>query len=354
MTLVETKSLLPHGTTTSIAEKALGQLELIKDYPQGSFHYPDHVVWDNWALTHKGQIHRYALFAPTETEAHERHFISRIVHGVSDDNGETWSDLKPIKIDGLNLKDDEVLWSGSAISHQGKINLFFTLTNCNEEGLPQKIYKAESFDGVQFNNPQEVFSPTSHQWNELGYHLGTDDGVEVMALRDPHIAEFDDMFHMFFATKAEADDGNIYPAIGYATCTDENLNDWELQKPIKVFEDSPGSQFEVPGIMKHGNQYFMFLSRTDNPSGETTRDKQSSTVMYQADTLQGPWEAYDGEQGKIRELGDDAYALNLCRMNNNEIAGAAFYSEHTKLPFVGTPLLEIGSNKGIPQIITKV
>jgi beta-fructofuranosidase len=108
----------------------------------------DFWVWDSWSVTHEGQHHLFFLKAPKSLgDPDKRHFHPTVGHAVSADF-RTWrilpDALRPA--DGPAW-DDYTTWTGSIVrGPSGRWHMFYTGTSRGEQGLVQRVGRADSDD----------------------------------------------------------------------------------------------------------------------------------------------------------------------------------------------------------------
>ncbi|HMR13104.1 MAG TPA: glycoside hydrolase family 68 protein [Arachnia sp.] len=201
-------------------------------------------VWDSWPFTDgQGSHHLFFLQADRSLGDPElRHWNPSIGHAVSADYRE-WTvlptALAPRETPGW---DDLTTWTGSVVQGpSGRYHLFYTGASRADDGLVQRIGRADSDDLVHWERFGEgPLLEADPRWYER-----YDGSWHDEAFRDPWVFPDPDGdgWHMFITARAK-DGGDLFSrgVLGHAWSAD--LDSWEVRPPLSL-PDRFG-QMEVP------------------------------------------------------------------------------------------------------------
>ena len=108
-------------------------------------------VWDPWCVADgAGTVHLFHLQQHERPEDGDWN-LSPMGHAVSNDLLH-WKELPSVlpPSEAVRDDDDRQAWTGCAIPHNGRINLFYTMRGSASDGRIQAIGLARSEDGVHF------------------------------------------------------------------------------------------------------------------------------------------------------------------------------------------------------------
>lgn len=298
----------------------------------------DQHVWDNWIVEADGVLHRYALTAPRNLPAEDRHANAMLRHAVSTDDGVTWRDLGPAIRPPGNRWPDHVIWTGSTVvrtTRKGRKEfLTFFTGRSKATGELQQIGLARSMDGHHFELIRE---PVISSAERFGYDSVSDSDGIISALRDPYVFEnpATGVYEMLFSTKAWKD-GKLQAVVGRAVARDTSLMSWELKPPLDV----PASylQMEVPVLVEHNGEQFLFFSTTSS-SNPHKLEARAAFRGYRADSLDGTWRPIYGDTDVIMD--SRIYAISIFENAEGTFEATGFYPRHMPHPHTATPMIDI-------------
>lgn len=303
-------------------------------------------LWDGWVTYDHGAqtFHRFILSAPSSAsltsssgELAERDRLAEIRQFVSKD-GRVWRDLGSTRIPG---------WSGNAVIHRNRLNLFYTKKGRDEQRIQLAVDKR---DGRGFRSKAKVVLDPGHpatkkRAEQLGYHLRDGDGY-VMAWRDPYVFKQGSQWHMLFAAKALVN-GKVVPAVGHATS--QALHDWTLKAPqTPANHEGPlAGQIELPILLTRKNVHYLFVSHSDNVNGSWVR----TTKAFMRNDDSKPWRPVDGKSGTIIPASKGIYGFNALPDPHRpgEFLVHAFYNEGPR-KMQPTPMQRLKWKGDLPSV----
>ncbi len=256
----------------------------------------DSWIWDSWSVDDPdGRHHLFFLKAPRSLGDPElRHFTPSIGHAVSAD----WCCWTPLP-DALRPADtpawdDLTTWTGSVVRGPAdRYHLFYTGASRSEQGLVQRIGRADSEDLVTWTRfGDAALVEADPRWYEK---LATGAWHDE-AWRDPYVfADPDgDGWHMLVT--ARVPDGPAWSrgVVGHARSHD--LDRWEVQPPLS----SPGGfgQLEVLQVVTVEGRPFLLFScgaRELDP-GRHGEGAAGGVWSVPGASLLGPWDISASER----------------------------------------------------------
>ena len=354
---------------------------------RGGIEDPRKFLWDNWFVAHYGKYYRFTLEAPrvfpdgfhppfaddfpypkdhvysgSKALADDRHHLARIGLYTSMD-GKGWSyEGVAIDVDPNPARfDSHVIWSGNAHSINGRLVVPYTgrsrtLDPTHPDKWLQRIGMAVMDDQTgKFiklgRNP--ILDPLAKRPDgrnlaeSLGYDISSDSKV-IMAWRDPYIYHdhASDTLHLFFAAKVNKSllskrvpGANGSGAIGHAVAKAGSLDQWTLLPPVDL--PAAYSQFELPVVIKRGDEFVMFSSVV-----EFTGNRRSQSLRaYRSDSLTGDWQPIKKGSDKIMDL-TRLYGVNLApSIDGKDLYGVSFYDKELAL----SPMVKLQwDHEGVP------
>ena len=317
----------------------------------GTIDAGSHYLWDNW-LCHfekDGLLHRFSLAAPRTLESAERHFHAAIHHWTTSD-GKQWR-YRGIAVErGLpDSFDGQAAWSGCAVDLGPCLALFYTGLGVGDDRR-QTIAVAFAEDGLHFTKQaRPILEPGGE---ELGYHLGDEDGV-VMAWRDPFVFQPPDSgeWHMVFSAKRERP--VCRGGFAHAVALDQSLLRWELRPPI----DLPNCyhQMECPAILYQGD-YVYCVASTKDRAVDGAAEANTAIRAWRATKLEGPWEpAGAGGRDLILDHDHNLYAATFVRLpgEGNQVYATGFFSESDDVrAYTWAPIMPVVWHGASPRVVT--
>jgi hypothetical protein len=345
-------------------------------------------LWDNWFVSFKKTYYRFSLeaprvfpegFAPSfdgdfrypkgtdlsgrKAGSDDRHHMAQIGLYKSK-NGKDW------QYEGVAIGtshdprawDSHVIWSGNAHDVGGRLVVPYTgrsktLDPITKDKWLQKIGIAILDENTGFftkmgRNP--VLDPTAKDAQgkiiakKLGYDISSDSLV-IMAWRDPYlyVDQAKGEVHMFFAAKADTSllakrgqNGAANGAIGHAVAKIADLGRWQLLPPLEI--PAAYSQFELPIVIKHKNDYVLFSSVVE--LGENTR--KQSLRAYRTSRIDGRWKKIKPGDDLVMDL-KRIYGVNIALgSNGKDYYGVSFDDKNLTL----SPLMKMSwDERGVPH-----
>lgn len=194
-------------------------------------HLPDRWIWDSWPVDSGDEHHLFFLQAPNTLGHPElRHHRATVGHATTTDY-EKWTILPDVLAPSPGPAwDDLAIWTGSVVQGpSGTWHLFYTAISRSENGLIQRIGRADSDDLVAWRRhgtqPLLCADPRWYETIEMG-------AWREQAWRDPWVYRdpAGDGWHMLITAR----DRNGPPAsrgvVGHARSAD--LVGWEVQPPL--------------------------------------------------------------------------------------------------------------------------
>ncbi|MFT3886866.1 MAG: glycoside hydrolase family 68 protein [Arachnia sp.] len=289
---------------------------------------PDKWIWDSWPFT-DGQGAHHLFYLQAERSLGDpdlRHWNPSIGHAVSADY-RTWTVLPDVIAPSEGPAwDDCTTWTGSVVQGPtGRYHLFYTGTTKADNGMVQRIGRADSDDLITWERFGDTFlaeaDPTWYErydgvtWHDEAFR-------DPWVLRDPD----GDGWHMLITARAK--EGNVAGrgVIGHAWSAD--LDTWEVRPPLSV----PGGfgQMEVPQYIEiDGVPTLVFCNGGDlfDPAVFPDGGKTGVWVMQNDSGPLGPWDATTARRvahdsvyaARVVEDVDGAYRVLGF---NNEVDGA--------------------------------
>lgn len=245
-------------------------------------------VWDPWCVADgAGTVHLFHLQQHERPEDGDWN-LCPMGHAVSNDLLH-WKELPSVlpPSEAVRDDDDRQAWTGCAIPHNGRINLFYTMRGSASDGRIQAIGLARSEDGVHFErysgNP--VLRPDP-RW----YCTAAAPTPGVVDCRDMMVIPAPDRpgWYGYFATRRPGADQGEAAAIGLAWSPD--LIRWEQQPP--VFASTRHACVEVPDVFELDGRWYL-ICLTGMVYGSlndfTEPEWNFGTVYAVADSPRGPF-----------------------------------------------------------------
>lgn len=233
---------------------------VIKNFQKDSWRQTYHIMpesgWlndPNGLIDFQGTYHIYYQYVPesaTGGRTHWGHQVSKdLVHFQP----------CPIFMSPDNKFDQDGVYSGSAIEHQGKIHYFYT-GNVKLKGDFDYIYAGREQNTIHVVSPdgysierREVVIP--HQ----AYPPGFTDHI-----RDPKVFKHEDKFYMLLGARRLDHHGSI---LLYGS---DDLSQWIYRGELLVAQDAMGYMWECPDFFSLGDQDILVFS----PQGIQEQDHQ--------------------------------------------------------------------------------
>lgn len=303
--------------------------------------------WDNWATFDQknGIYHRFSLGSPTYFMPDGRHEEASLHYFTSKDAGKKWIKHGVIIPSNKEYK----IWSGSAkMANDGSIQLFYTqsMKDKKESQVLKSviIYPSPNIvDSPKLGLFQTILDPRDEsvklQARQLGIHLADEDGL-ISAFRDPYFFENT----LYFATKYKASDGKIIPTIGRAQM-DPITKQWKLLSPINLPVQGHFTQIEVPNIIKHFDEYYIFVSTSDSFPGKTRFQVNTSVQVFRSKNLDGPWLEAGINGSYLFDNKSRIYALNIVT-GASKIMATGFYRNSHLASYTATALIQLHIENG--------
>jgi len=191
------REFLGMGLGTTLLTAALGMHKLAVGKPlvetstSGNLNYhPEGLcIWDIWFFTRGEELHLLHLQKKLPESQRPDRDDGTIGHAVSTDLL-TWKELPIALYRGPpGSIDDEDLFTGCAVVHQGKYYMFYTARRKSAGGRIQRICLATSEDGINWTkHPQPVIVPDPRWYTE-------EDCRDMIVVQHPETREF----HGFYA-----------------------------------------------------------------------------------------------------------------------------------------------------------
>jgi beta-fructofuranosidase len=248
-------------------------------------------VWDSWSVTHEGQHHLFFLKAPKSLgDPDKRHFHPTVGHAVSADF-RTWrilpDALRPA--DGPAW-DDYTTWTGSIVrGPSGRWHMFYTGTSRGEQGLVQRVGRADSEDLMTWDRAGDaaVVEADPRWYERLDLSLWHDE-----AWRDPWVMPDPDGdgWHMLLTARVNHGPAASRGVVGHARSAD--LASWEVQPPLT--EPGGFGQLEVPQVeIVDGRAVLVFSCLADH-LGPERAGQRGGVWSAPGETLLGPFDIAGG------------------------------------------------------------
>lgn len=214
----------------------------------------DHYLWDFWILPHEGTYHLYYLKAPRNLASPElRHFHACVGHAVSDDLIE-WQDQGTVlRAGAAGAWDDRAIWTGSAVSMQGRAFMLYTGTSRAEHRLVQRIGLASSSDLCSW-----VRHPGNPVIESRGafYEQETDLHFSERTWRDPFLFEHEGACYVLVTARARQGSKDGRGCIALARADDR----WNFEVLPPAYSPGLFSQMEVPQLLRAEDAYVLLFS----------------------------------------------------------------------------------------------
>jgi beta-fructofuranosidase len=226
-----------------------------------------HWIWDSWSVDDDdGTHHLFFLKAPRSLGRPDlRHPAATVGHAVSTDwvNWRTVADaLTPAPSPAW---DDLAIWTGSIVrGPTGRWHLFYTGPRRSENGLVQRIGRADSDDLYTWQRlgDKPLVEADPRWYEKLDLDTWPDEAWrDPWVFRDPD----GDGWHMLITARAADGDPRSRGVIGHARSAD--LADWEVLPPLTA----PGGfgHLEVPQVaVVAGRPLLVFCCRPDEYAAE--------------------------------------------------------------------------------------
>lgn len=270
----------------------------------------DKWVWDSWPFTDgQGSHHLFYLQADRSLpHPDQRHWNPSIGHAVSTDY-RTWTVLPDVIAPSETPSwDDCTTWTGSVVQGPtGRYHLFYTGTTKAEDGMVQRIGRADSDDLVHWERFGDTFLVEADpRWYER-YDVAI---WHDEAFRDPWVFEdpAGEGWHMLVTARVPHGESFSRGVIGHAWSPD--LDTWEVRPPLSA----PGGfgQMEVPQYVEiDGVPSLVFCSGAGfyDPAFKPADTPAGVWIMQNDSGPLGPWDATRAR----RVSHDSLYAARVIR-----------------------------------------
>lgn len=259
------------------------------------FHPRDMALWDPWFVVHDNVVHLFCQQGRiAESSDRDPTDADCIGHAVSTDLV-NWTECEPIlRPDSAYPLEDLWAWTGCAVSHEGLINLYYTMRSSRENGQVERLGLATSPDGNTWTrhpgNPILEPDPRWYRAQSNAVVPGRIDCRDLSVVRDPASG----YWYGFYATRVNQGEMPQTSVIGAARSTD--LVNWEPLPP--AFAPGTYGTVEVPEVFPlDGRWYLTCLTGSSHGNWVPWSDPHvlSGTMYAVADRPQGPYRELAGD-----------------------------------------------------------
>ncbi|MBK7821218.1 MAG: glycoside hydrolase family 68 protein [Tessaracoccus sp.] len=288
----------------------------------------DRWIWDSWPFTDgQGSHHLFYLQADRSlSDPDLRHWHPSIGHAVSTDY-RNWTVLPDVIAPSETPAwDDCTTWTGSVVQGPtGRYHLFYTGTTKAENGMVQRIGRADSDDLIHWERFGDTFLLEA---DSTWYERYSPDVWHDEAFRDPWVMKDPegDGWHMLITARSPEGSPQGRGVIGHAWSPD--LDTWEVRPPLST----PGGfgQMEVLQYLDvDGVPTMVFCSGGEfvDPAVFPDGAETGVWVMQNEEGLFGRWNASAARRiaheslyaaRVVRDVDGAFRALGFC----NEVDGA--------------------------------
>lgn len=253
----------------------------------------DAYVWDTWFLAHQGIVHAYHL--QMRRPGAPAGDYDSIGHAVSRDLISWEGRPNAFSPDPADPRDDRQPWTGSAVWHQGRGHLFYTMRGSAAEGRQQAIGLATTSDPDRWihhpGNP--VILPDPRWYATVDAPVpGFLDCRDLAVAWDPASG----MWYGVFAARVPADELPETSVLGAARSRD--LVHWEVLPP--AFAPRKYACIEAPDLFHLDGKWYVTVL-TGNWYG-------NRGIFADPDLSDGTiWAVADRPEGPYRELADPVF-----------------------------------------------
>lgn len=222
---------------------------------------PDKWVWDFWFARRDDEHHVFYLQAPRSVgDSNLRHGNASVGHAVSRD-ARHWTPLDDALEPGpAGTWDDQAIWTGSVLEHDGRWHMLYTGTCRSEGGLIQRVGLAVSDDLVHWHkHPANPVMEADRRW----YELLDLERWRDQSWRDPWLYKDEHRFRALITARSKGGPSDGAGVIAQAQSL--NLVDWEVLPPLTA----PGefAQVECPQLVTlDGRKLILFSCLAEDHS----------------------------------------------------------------------------------------
>jgi beta-fructofuranosidase len=252
----------------------------------------DHWLWDFWLAPRRSREEPYHLFylqAPRSLPSyHDRHWVAAVGHAVSHDLV-TWEERPTAFGPGpAGSWDDQAIWTGSILDHEGTYHFFYTALHQGEDGRVQRIGLATSTDlqTWQRHPPNPLLEADPRYYRKLG-----PPPWDWEACRDPWVV-YDEArgdFLMLYTASAAGHPHDAAGVVGAARSSD--LVAWEPLRPVT--EPAEFGMLEVPQPVKIDGRWYLLYCTLHHSATRLARTGPAGgwhgTHYLVGDRLTGPY-----------------------------------------------------------------